>query len=91
MANLYSRHDLLFIKDIHFGRFIKMFYKMTTCPRQPLLSGPKSGRLHRFGCIHFVLKIICFIEGTLKFVSDATIFVSQKDFQFTGAGLSVSR
>ena len=22
-------------------RFIKVFYKMTTCPRQPILSGPK--------------------------------------------------
>ena len=26
------------------GRFIKVFYKTTTCPRWPLLSGPKSGR-----------------------------------------------
>ena len=25
------------------GCFIKVCYKMTTCPRQPLLSGPKSG------------------------------------------------
>ena len=24
------------------GRFIKVFYKTTTCPRRPLLSGPKS-------------------------------------------------
>ena len=27
------------------GRFIKVFYKTTTCIRRPLLSGPKSGRL----------------------------------------------
>ena len=27
------------------GHFIKVFYKATTCPRQPILSGPKSGRL----------------------------------------------
>ena len=27
------------------GRFIKVFYKTTTCTRRPLLSGPKSGRL----------------------------------------------
>ena len=27
------------------GYFIKVFYKMTTCPRQPLLSGLKSGSL----------------------------------------------
>ena len=33
------------------GRFIKMFYKTTTCSRWPLLSGPKSGRLiYRFNC-----------------------------------------
>ena len=27
------------------GRFIKVFYKTTTCPRQPLLSGSESGSL----------------------------------------------
>ena len=27
------------------GHFIKVFYKMTTCPRQPILSCPKKGRL----------------------------------------------
>ena len=27
------------------GRFIKVFFKTTTCPRRPLLSGPKSGCL----------------------------------------------
>ena len=27
------------------GRFIKVFYKTTTCPRQPLFGGPKSGLL----------------------------------------------
>ena len=27
------------------SRFIKVFYKTTTCPRRPHLSGPKSGRL----------------------------------------------
>ena len=27
------------------GCFIKVFYEMTTCPRQPLLSGLKSGSL----------------------------------------------
>ena len=27
------------------GRFIKVFYKKTTCPRQPLLSGSESGCL----------------------------------------------
>ena len=27
------------------GHFIKVFYKTTTCPRQPLLNDPKSGRL----------------------------------------------
>ena len=33
------------------GRFTKMFYKTTTCPRRPLLSGPKSGHLiYRFHC-----------------------------------------
>ena len=25
------------------GHFMKVCYKMTTCPRRPLLSGPKSG------------------------------------------------
>ena len=27
------------------GHFIKVFYKTTTCPKRPPLSGPKSGRL----------------------------------------------
>ena len=27
--------------DLVFGHFIKVFYKATTCPRRPLLSGPK--------------------------------------------------
>ena len=27
------------------GHFIKVIYKTTTCPRQPLLSGLKSGHL----------------------------------------------
>ena len=27
------------------GRFIKVIYEMATCTRQPLLSGPKNGRL----------------------------------------------
>ena len=27
------------------GRVIKVFYKTTTCPLQPLLNGPKDGRL----------------------------------------------
>ena len=27
------------------GHFIKMFYRTTTCPRQPPLRGPKSGCL----------------------------------------------
>ena len=30
--------------------FIKVFYKMTTCPRRPLLSEPKSGCLLLVGC-----------------------------------------
>ena len=32
------------------GCFIKVFYKMATCPRWPLLSGPESGHLYRFDC-----------------------------------------
>ena len=31
--------------DLVCGRFIKVLYKKTTCPRRPLLKGPKSGRL----------------------------------------------
>ena len=27
------------------GHFMKVFYKTTTCPRQPIMSGHKSGRL----------------------------------------------
>ena len=27
------------------SRFIKVFYKTTTCPRRPLMGGSKSGRL----------------------------------------------
>ena len=31
--------------NIVVGHFIKLFDKTTTCPRQPLSNGPKSGRL----------------------------------------------
>ena len=56
----YSGKSLLFVKhsqweyklktcqeqpDLVCGCFIKVFYKTTTCPRWPLLSGPKSGCL----------------------------------------------
>ena len=54
IASLYSSKSLLFMKhsqwdkkleicqeqpDLVYGCFIKLFYKMTTCPRQPLLRG----------------------------------------------------
>ena len=31
--------------DLVCGHFIKVFYKTTTCPKWPLLNGPKGGRL----------------------------------------------
>ena len=31
--------------DLVCGRFIKVFFKTTTCPRRPFFTGPKSGRL----------------------------------------------
>ena len=55
MANLYWGKDLFTIRHSLWGRktyleqphlasacFVKVFHKMTTCPKQPLLSGPKS-------------------------------------------------
>ena len=60
IANLYSRKSLFSMKhsqweeklktcqewpDLVCGYFIKVFYKTNTCPRQPLLSGPKSVHL----------------------------------------------
>ena len=39
------------------GRFIKVFYKTTTCPRRPLLSGPKSGRLTQVDCINMNMQV----------------------------------
>ena len=54
IANLYSSkyyRGKKIPKPCHEGphllidRFMKVFYKTTTCPRQPLLLGPKSGHL----------------------------------------------
>ena len=60
IPNLYSSKSLFFTKHSQWGiktknlpktirlvcgHFIKVFYKTTTCPRQPLLSGPKGGCL----------------------------------------------
>ena len=45
-------------------RFIKVFYKMTTCPRRPLLRGPKSGRLIQ---VLTELCLISFYRYTLIF------------------------
>ena len=60
MTNFYLWEDLFTIryslweekpktcsKRLHLtsGHFMKVFYETTTCTRQPLLSGPKSGRL----------------------------------------------
>ena len=58
IGNIYSNEDLFTIghslwektqkhgqEQPHLvsGRFMKVFYKITTCPRPPLLNGPKSG------------------------------------------------
>ena len=60
IADLYSRKPLFLSKhsplkkktktcqerpNLVRGRLIQVFYKTTTFPRRPLLSGPKSGRL----------------------------------------------
>ena len=48
LANLYWEQKLKTCQqrpDLVCGRFIKVFKKMTTSPRQPLLSDPKGGRL----------------------------------------------
>ena len=50
------------------GLFIKVFYKTTTCPRLPLLSVPKSGRLivlYRFDCIKFII----FLKDLVAFIN----------------------
>ena len=47
-ANITMRKKLKTCKEqphLVSGHFIKVFYKMTTCPRQPILSCPKKGRL----------------------------------------------
>ena len=64
MTNLYLHEDLFTLWYSLWGKkqktcsewphlagscFMKVFFKMITCPRWPLLSGPKSGH-HRFDC-----------------------------------------
>ena len=53
------------------SRFIKVFYKMTTCPRRPLLSGPKSGRLVQVWLYVHVCSIHSIIKAfTIRKTSD---------------------
>ena len=61
------------------GLFIKVFYKTTTCPRLPLLSVPKSGRLivlYRFDCIKFII----FLKDLVAFIN--YLSVSTNDFMY---------
>ena len=61
------------------GLFIKVFYKTTTCPRLPLLSVPKSGRLivlYRFDCIKFII----FLKDLVAFIN--YLSVSANDFMY---------
>ena len=43
------------------GHFIKVFCKMTTCPRWPLLSGPKSGCLIHTASLSVCLSVCIYI------------------------------
>ena len=76
---IYSSKSLLFIKhslweqklktcqeqpDLVCGCFIKVFYKTIISPRQPLLSGTKSGFLTQVW-LYILIKIICY---ELKFL-----------------------
>ena len=39
------------------GHFMKVFYKTTTCPKRPLLSGPKIGHLIQRGGAHAMISL----------------------------------
>ena len=61
--------------DLVFGRFIKVFYKTTTCPGRPLLSGPKSGRF-----IKVLLYSVSFLDSCKSFMCPAGLNIKKNMF-----------
>ena len=65
-------------KHLASGHFMKLFYKITTCPRWALLSGPKVGALYRFGCT--LIDRRCLLIQSISITSHLYIFLNAKIF-----------